>query len=318
MINEHLERSLEILERDSEFIKGVKDIVDDSFSIKPEEGRLDDIVKAQKWVLHVLDYCVTAEMIDMDADLARLCHDNPKLALRLCKSLENTALELKINYQYLCKEGTLYSDGLPLFKLYYKIALMTKLQGTTLPQNIPNFVIDFASMEFICSESDQSLLERKLKQVESTEFTLSSIKKFIDKCFSWSDTINKYLNRMSMNRNVMSIDNTVLQKIYYHCGDKVFNQEATPQRFADAIRNISKPQFQIINKDYFYAILFAIYNSLGSLSSRDSWLKQILQSFNLENSSYLNAKRRIEQETTQKLLQHYKEIKQIIEDCNQV
>ena len=318
MINEHLEKSIEILERDSEFIKGVKDIADDSFSRKSEEERLDNIVKAQKWILHVLDYCVTAGMIDMDADLARICQDNLKLALKLRKSLNDTALALKLNYQYLCKEGTIYSDGLPLFKLYYKIALLTKLQGTTLPQNTPNYIIDFSSMEFICSESDQLLLKRKLEQVESTGFTLPSIKSFIDKCFSWSETINTYLDRMSMNRSVMDIDNTILQKIYYHCGDKVFNQKATPQSFADAIRNISKPQFQIINKDYFYAILFAIYNSLGPLSSRDSWLKQVLQSFNLENSSYLNAKRRIEQETTPKLLEHYKQIKEIIEDCNQV
>ena len=318
MINEHLEKSLEILEKDSEFIKGMKDIVDDSFSLKPEEERIEDIVKAHKWILHVLDYCVTAEMIDMDADLARICQDKPNVALRLRKSLIDTALALKLNYQYLCKERTLYSDGLPLFKLYYKIALLTKIQGTTLPQNIPNYVLDFASMEFICSESDQLLLKRKLEQVDSTEFTFSSVKSFIDKCFSWADTINMYLDRMSLDRSVMDIDNTVLQKIYYHCGEKVFNQKATPKRFADAIRNISRPQFLIINKDYFYAILFAIYNSLGPLSSRDSWLKQVLQSFNLENSSYLNAKRRIEQETTPKLVEHYKEIKEIIEGCNPV
>ena len=313
MINENLKKSISLLEKDASFIKNIKDVIDANCS--PDENK-ENINKAMTWILHVLDYFVTLDMIDMDADLLRLCNEDAKAALKFRNSLNDVGLSLKANYQILCKDGTIYGpEGLPLFKLYYKMALLMAIDSIETNRVIttPDYVIDFSAMEFIITpRNDVELLKQKLNHLENIDFSLDSIKGFINNCLSWSDSITDYTNRRQMDKSVFDFNTDVLRAIHKKCNGMVYGQ-TSPNSFEKAIKNLERPVFRVIIKDYFYAILYALFERMGTLSSREGWLASILTAFELEKKDYSSTVKRIKDEKTEKLTSFYKEIVGILE-----
>lgn len=319
MINENLEQSIEILEKDGLFISNIKSIITSTSNPAATQDEVSaNVKKAHSLILHILDYYVTVSLIDMDADLLRLCIDKPLQAKRLSRTLNNVGITLKQNYQYLCKEGTLYNEGLPLFKYYYSLALQTAINETVIASTVPNFVVEFKDIEFI-KTADKTTRMKKLELLSKIEFDLESIKRFIDSSLSWADKIENYLARAGSNRTILDMDDTILMSIYDFCGKNVFSQSSTPEDFAKAIKNIKTPTFQVQEKDHFYALVLAIYNSLGSLAPRDAWRDEVLKAFELNPANYRSAKSRIESEDkekakkTKKLKDLYNNILEIIQ-----
>ncbi len=316
MINENLEQSINLLENDALFIKNIKGIISSTYNQQEtSDAELKaNVKKAQSLILHILDYYVTLGMIDMDADLLRLCNDNPQLAKRLSRTLNDVGITLKQNYQYLCKEGTLYNEGLPLFKVYYSLALQAAINDTVVLSRVPDYVLEFKDIEFI-STIDNATRKKKLELLNNTEFTLSSVQSFISNCLSWSDTIEDYLMRSRQYRTIIDVDDNILQSIFDYCSHnvKIFSQSVSLISFVDAIKNIKPPIFQITQKDYFYALILAIYDSLGDLFPRNKWKDEVLKSFDLDLNNYRNAKSRIISGKAPKLESFYNEIRTIIQ-----
>lgn len=322
MINEHLLESMEALKADAVFIRGIKDTIENwdkegwSQEIKNEK-----IKKTQKWVLRVLDYYVTLDMMDIDADLLRLCTDDPQTALRLGESLNEIALILKQNYQYLCQEGTIYGDdGLLNFKFYYTLALSAHIKhikcaadGKSITPLPPNYIVTYPEMEFMKIGDNLQVLIQKLSRIEKIDFSLSSIKQFIENCFSWADSINGYLTRIKANKSVFEINRQTLNAIHAICNDDVFSS-TDQSSFAKALMNFTRPTFRIIKKDRFYGLLFAFYEAMGTWSAKDNWLDAILTAFELEKNDYSSATSRIKKgRSSEALTEFYNKIRGIIE-----
>ena len=314
---------MDALKADAVFIQGIKDTIENwdkegwSQEIKDEK-----IKKTHKWVLRVLDYYVTLDTMDIDADLLRLCTNDPGVALRLGDSLNDIAIILKQNYQYLCQEGTIFgSDGLRIFKFYYKLALSSHIyhikcskEGRSITPTPPAFVVTYPEMEFMRIGDNLQELILKLSRIEKIEFSLSSIKQFIENCFSWADRINGYLDRVKANRSVIEINRQTLDDIYAICNGDVFSN-TNQSSFARALRNLASPTFRIIKKDRFYALLYAIYEATGLWSAKDSWLEAILTAFELEKKDYSSASSRIKKgKSSEALTAFYNEIRNIIEN----
>lgn len=312
MINENIEQSIEILEKDASFIANIKNVISRASdpTVSQDEVKAD-VKKAHSLLLHILDYCVTLGMIDMDADLLRLCIEKPLLAKRFSKTLNSVGVVLKQNYQYLCKEGTLYNEGLPFFKQYYALALDAAIKKSAVSTVIPDYVIDFNNMEFIRATNKDTLI-KKLELLDKTEFDIEAVRKFIDNCLSWSDTIDNYLKRAGTDRTILDMDDTILRSIFDFCGRNVFSSSSTSEAFVKAIKNIQTPTFQVQIKDYFYTLVLALYDSLGPLSPRDAWRDEVLKAFGLEAANYRNAKSRIKSDKASKLTLFYKDIVEII------
>lgn len=313
MINNNLLESIEKLKKDADFIQGIKEVIN-SWNTKEytSDKKNESIRKAQTWVLRVLDYYVTLDMMDIEADLLRLCTDDPLSALKLSDSLNEIAIVLKQNYQYLCKEGTIYRDGLPSFKNYYMSALFLHIQSFSQGKiEYPDYFIPYMSMEFMKAGDDLLFLTKKLDYVNKIDFTVSSIQNFIDDCFKWADKINEYLNRMRAYKEIFEINRNALNSIHAECNDVVFYY-TTAEKFAAAIMNYEKPSFHLKNKDSFYAILYALYESMGPLSKREQWLNAVLSSFELDKSNYSSTVKRIKDGTTEKLNKFYNKILDIL------
>lgn len=322
MINEHLLESMEALRADAVFIRGIKDTIDnwdkDAWS---EEIKNERIKKTFKWILRVLDYYVTLDMMDVDADLLRLCTEDPRAALRLGESLNEIAIILKQNYQYLCQEGTIYgSEGLPGFKLYYQFALFSYInhitsaaEGRSNAPIPPGFIATYPEIEFMRVGDNLQVLVQKLSRIDKIEFSLSSIKQFIEDCFSWADSINSYLDRIKANRSVFGMNRQTLGDIYRICNADVF-ASTDESHFAMVLMNLSKPTFRIIKKDRFYALLYALYEAMGTWSAKDRWLDAILSAFELEKKDYSSASSRIKKgKSSEALTEFYSKIKTIID-----
>ena len=317
MINDKLRESLHVIEEDASFIKRIRDVIRDAE--KPnmsDEDRRKNINKAIAWVLHVLDFFVTVDMIDMEADLLRLCDEDPQGASHISDSLNDIALSLKQNYQFLCKEGTIYGPKcLPSFKEYYHLALRAFItdQSSGIKKPVPNYVLSYPDIEFIPASDNQIILREKLERLPNVDFSIDSIKQFIDNCFTWSDKINEYLSRMRKDKSIYEIDYQVLKGIHIECNGKVY-YETTADRFADAIRNYEKPSFHLKNKDCFYAVLYALYENMGPLSKREQWLNAVLSSFELDRPNYSSTVNRIKSNKTEKLNKFYQKIISILEN----
>lgn len=314
MINDFLKTSIEVLEKDASFIKNIKDVI--AANCSPDEN-VKNIKKAMTWILHVLDYVVTLDMIDMDADLLRLCDEDPIAALKLRDSLNDIGLSLKANYQILCKDGTIYGrEGLPLFKHYYELALLKAIQSletnSVIRYPIPDYVISFSDMEFIIAGNDVELLKQKLNHLKNIDFSLNSIKGFINSCLSWSDRITDYTDRRRMNKSVYDFNTDVLRAIHQRCNGSVYG-EASTDNFIKAIKNFEPPMFRVKIKDYFYAILYALFEHMGSLSHREAWVNTILPAFELEKKDYASTVKRIKDQKTGRLTSFYNEIVDILE-----
>lgn len=316
MINEKLQESLDVLEKDAAFIKRIRKTIQDAENPDlSQEERLEVIKKAHTWVLHILDFFVTIDMIDMDADLLRLSEEDPQTASRFRDSLNDTALSLKQNYQYLCKEGTIYGpEGLPGFKLYYTLALLTYLKGQESGKKIalPNYIVSYSEIEFFKVGANRAILEKKLKHLSQVDFSITSIKQFIDNCFLWSDKISEYQTRMRANKSSHEINRQTLNGIHEECNGVVY-YNTSADKFARAMMNKEKPSFHLMNKDRFYAVLHALHLKMGALSNKDQWLNAVLNSFSIRKSDYMSTVKRIKDKKTKKLNDFYESIISIID-----
>ncbi len=317
MINEKTQESLAIVEKDASFMKGIKEVIQNFAKpgLTREEG-LKYIKSAYAFILHVLDFYVTIDMMDMDADLLRLCVEDPQKASKFRESLNDAALSLKQNYQYLCKDGTLYGpDGLPGFKIYYAIVLSIYLEGQESGKDIilPDFFVSFSELEFLKVGDDSEQLQKKLEHLQQVEFSITNIKQFIDNCFQWSDKISEYLTRMRANKTVYEINRQTLNSIHAECNGVVY-YDTTADEFARAIMNFEKPSFHLKNKDCFYAVLYALYENMGPLSKREQWLNAVLSSFELDRPNYSSTVNRIKSNKTEKLNKFYQKIISILEN----
>lgn len=81
--------------------------------------------------------------------------------------------------------------------------------------------------------------------------------------------------------------------------------------------NVKKPSFKIKNKDFFYEIIFALYETSGSVTLRDSWLKSVLSNFDLEISDYSShiskVSNGVKKGSKEKSVDRYKHLKEILE-----
>ena len=68
MINEHLNKTISAIKSDAEFMKDFPQKL-----ATPGEDMKYMIKRAAILIMRIIDYCVTSSMIDMDADISRLC-----------------------------------------------------------------------------------------------------------------------------------------------------------------------------------------------------------------------------------------------------
>lgn len=317
MINEHLDKTIDLLVKDSKFLTDFDEKLEGFNSpdiTKEEQAQM--IKNAGMWVLHVIDYYVTFNLIDMEADLSRLCRKDPKMASKFRDKLNEAAISMKNNYQYLCKEGTIYSDGIGLFVPLYAFALKMVLNPKQFDFSTPKpfFAFSYPEVEFISAGEDKYIIERKFQELRKIDFSVDAINEFISTCFHWADKIEETLQRMHSYLTIADIDVQKLERVFMYCKVFTFKDSLTFEKFAAAIRNIEKPQYCIIHADSFYALVLALYNTMGSLSSRDKWLTSVIKNFELESSNYYNAKKRIENKATAKLCERYNEIKKLLEE----
>ena len=94
MINEHLDKTIATLISDADFLS---DFPEKLRSFNDQDKTIEDqkamIKRAAALILHIIDYCVTSSVIDMDADISRYCQRFPAEAKKLrekrdtCKSV---------------------------------------------------------------------------------------------------------------------------------------------------------------------------------------------------------------------------------------
>lgn len=124
MINEHLDRTLATLVSDADFLSAFPEKLR---SFNEQEKTLEDknamIKRAAALILHIIDYCVTSSVIDMDADISRYCHRYSAEAKKLRDRINMAGLSLKENYQYLFEDGTVYTENIAMFSFMYSLFL---------------------------------------------------------------------------------------------------------------------------------------------------------------------------------------------------
>ena len=115
MINEHLDKTIATLISDADFLS---DFPEKLRSFNDQDKTIEDqkamIKRAAALILHIIDYCVTSSVIDMDADISRYCQRFPAEAKKLREKLNMAGLSLKENYQYLFKDGTAVAQDVTL------------------------------------------------------------------------------------------------------------------------------------------------------------------------------------------------------------
>lgn len=317
MINKDIDKTLDLLVKDGDFLANFEDKLENfTSSSTTEEEQRQMIRKAWVFLLHIIDYYVTVQLIDMEADLYRMCQRDPVKAAKVADSLQKAAFTIKVNYQSLCKEGTIYdNERISIFVTQYAMVLASKLDsdgGKKFPAS-PWVFLTYEDVELISAGDDRSQIEKKLDTCQKLKFTLDSIRDFISSCFHWADEMNFALKSMQSERAIVDIDLLKLERVYGYCNNIAFHN-LTLEQFASAIRNIDKPKYCIQNADCFYALVLALYNAMGPLGSRDRWLTSVLQNFELESSNYYNAKRRIENKTTPKLCERYDKIMELLSE----
>lgn len=317
MINKEIDKTLDLLVKDGDFLANFDEKLENFMSVSQEE-QLHMIRKVWLFLFHIIDYHVTLQMIDMDADIYRLCQRDPVKASKLAGCLQKAALTMKVNYQYFCKEGTIYdNEEIGRFILLYYLALKTRSwpdnDKDKMPAPYPACLLTYDDIEFIFAGGDQDLIDKKLKACLKLNFTLDSIRDFISSCFHWADEMNFALKSMQSERTIVDIDLHKLERVYGYCNNLAFHN-LTLEQFASAIRNIDKPKYCIQNADCFYALVLALYNAMGPLGSRDRWLPSVLKNFGLKSRNYCNARKRIQEKTTPKLCERYDKIMELLSE----
>jgi len=197
MINDHLDKTIACLVADAEYLSDFEFKLD-SFDGKSKEDQQNMIKSAFILILHIIDYYVTANMIDMEADIFRFCQRDPAGASKFADKINQAGLNLKCNYQRLFKEGTIYTDMIHTFTFTYvmltTIGMDIKREANIPLPNTPLGSLRYEDFEFIAAADDE-ILEKKIQAARKLNFTLDSVKNFIDDCFKWSDKMKEYLDR---------------------------------------------------------------------------------------------------------------------------
>lgn len=317
MINKTLEQTFATLISDAKFIKKFNENYNYLLSQGTPQERFTTLKEFAAFVLHIIDWNVTMHLLDMEADILRLCEANPYKALEFRTSLNEAAIALKTNYQNFFNDSKEHKDNFNSYKIVY-CTLITKsiceLNGTisTNTKKHPFEEILDIDYEFIYSNHDEKILQKKLNTATKIEISTESVKEFTDKCFKWSDEIKASLERINLNKTIIAMNLYTLERIHSHCNGYAYNTSF--ENFAKAIMGSNNPNFHVLHADAFYAALLAIYNSLGCLTPRDNWLKSILNNFGLEQKNYYNAKNRIINNKTPKLSEWYHNIMSIISE----
>lgn len=321
MINEHLDKTIATLISDADFLS---DFPEKLRSFNDQDKTIEDqkamIKRAAALILHIIDYCVTSSVIDMDADISRYCQRFPAEAKKLREKLNMAGLSLKENYQYLFKDGTVYTDHMAIFSFMYGVFLGISIDvrhGADVNQITPPpfdyLFMDLSEFEFI-SAVDDTVLEKKFQSAKNLNFTLASVREFIDNCFKWSDKIQECLERSFSTRTTINIAPEKLYRLHDYCNCHAYTS-TTPEKFAKALMGYSNPDFHVIHHDFFYSVIYALYLALGPLCPRDPWLRDTLERFELPDKDYYNAKSRIvgDRQNTTKLKKRFLEIQGILE-----
>lgn len=316
MINEYLDKTISAIKSDAEFMQDFPQKL-----ATPGADMNSMIRRAAILILRIIDYYVTSSLIDMDADISRLCQKSPREAAKFREDLNAAGLSLKNNYQYLFKEGTIYTDGISIFPIQYAMFLGMSIDvkhGLDINKLPPipfgPIFLDYSEFELIYTDDD-NILEQKFQKARHLNFTLETVKDFINKCFEWSDKIQECLDRAGLNKVVINIAPDKLYRLHSYCNGKAYTN-TTPEKFATVIMGYSMPDFHVIHKDFFFSVLYAIYITLGPLCPRETWLKGLLSKLELPENDYYNAKSRLEGKGkhTAKLIERYLEIKRILEE----
>lgn len=321
MINEHLDRTIATLMSDADFLS---DFPEKLRSFNDQDKTIEDqkamIKRAAVLILHIIDYCVTSSVIDMDADISRYCQRYPAEAKKFREKLNMAGLSLKENYQYLFKDGTVYTEKIAMFSFIYSLFLGISIDirhGADVNQITPPpfgyLFMDYTEFEFI-SAVDDTVLEKKFQLSKDLNFTLDSVKEFIDNCFKWSDKIQECLERSFSMRTTINIAPEKLYRLHDYCNAVAYTN-TTPEKFAKALMGYSIPDFHVIHHDFFYSVVYALYLALGPLCPRDPWLRDTLARFELPDKDYYNAKSRIvgDRQNTTKIKKRFLEIQGILE-----
>jgi len=120
MINDHLDKTIACLVADAEYLSDFEFKLE-SFDSKSKEDQDQMTSSAFILIFHIIDYYVTAEMIDMEADIFRFCQKDPSGATRFADKINQAGLNLKCNYQRLFKEGTIYTTLIETFPFFYSL-----------------------------------------------------------------------------------------------------------------------------------------------------------------------------------------------------
>lgn len=211
MINKYIEKTLSLILSDANFL------VDFSYKLEmfnqyDNEEKNTMIRNAWAFILHIIDYYVSSEVIDMEADISRLCINDPKKAEELRHQLNPAILSIKSNYQFLLKEGTIYSQYLHTFPqayagvVAYYIDVKKGASPSALEPPFPFNYLRYSDIEFISVEDDLKILERKFKTALNLDFSALSVKAFIELSFAWADKIQEYLERCNANKTKVSLD----------------------------------------------------------------------------------------------------------------
>lgn len=318
MINDNTWKTIELLIKDAEFFDGFQGKLEKyELPNTTEEEQKAMIKNAYIFMMHVVDYYATFKMIDMDADLARLCRENPCKAEKLRESMNKSALILKENYQRLLTEHSVYSRNIWMFPMFYsKLILQPNLSDND--ETVP-FPLDtpLSEIELISANDDKTIRAIKSRAASEMELREESVTEFVDNLFKWSDTIADYLDRLGEYKTVAQIGDGKLRELYDFCISERVITSCMPDHFARALRNEKIPKFHLLNKDTFYSIIYGIYEFLGKFGTRDTWRNEILVAFDIERTSYSSLESRIKNGNLSKVLkERYERIKEILEIDN--
>jgi len=320
MINDHLDKTIACLVADAEYLSDFEFKLE-SFNAPgtTAKDQQEMVNSAFVLILHIIDYYVTVDIIDMEADIYRFCQKDPGGAAKFAEKINKAGINLKCNYQRFFKEGTIYTGAIKTFPTFYAMLIGLSIDikhganPAALLPNIPLMNLRYEDIEFIAAADDE-ILEKKFKSAKKLEFTLDSIKDFINDCFKWSDMMKDYLDRAFAGKNFISFDVNRLSKLHLYSNGKAYTNTSA-EHFAQALTGQARPTFHIIHRDFFYTILYALYVNLGPLCPREQWLRDVLDRFELSDKDYYSTKSRLEGKgkKTDKLIERFEEIQSILQ-----
>lgn len=311
MINTNINKTIDLLISDGKFIEELQEQINAYNSPQTNEKQKIEIIKKCSLLnFRIIDYIVSSHLIDMEADLLRLCEEDPIKARKYKDSINNAALAYKKNYQILYDNPSSIFAWFDIMLITYRQFLAIKLDNAPASLIGPSLAamnISFEDIEFVSSGNDRDVLEQKFQIAKNLNLEKKNVIDFIERCFHWADAIDDILSRQKSDRTIVDIKPIVIQNIYNYCKGEAFDC-ASIADFEKVITNrCTQPSFKILNKEFFYTLLYAIYSSLGVISQRDAWVHSILRCFDLEDKDYYAAKSRIDSRDPLKKNQYTKQ-----------